>query len=254
MAKYTRSVVVSGLVMAWVVGIATTQAAVEPDVQGWDAKAAAKYLDSRAEWWSTWPNAARDRGTFCISCHTTLPYAIARPALRGRSVRRGPSAAESKIVGNLLTRARNWRDIEPFYPDQTRGIPKTSESRAIESGDERGRAVAPRRGGRHAERRYAHGARRDVVAADEDRPEHRRVDLAELQLRPVGITELAVLRRVARRACGRLGAGRLCRHARDPGQLESACEDISIVNTATVSVLNQLMGLWASARVPGPAD
>src|SRR5262249_57704071 len=25
------------------------------------------------------------------------------------------------------------REIEPFYPDQTRGVPKTSESRAIES-------------------------------------------------------------------------------------------------------------------------
>ena len=36
-------------------------------------------------------------------------------------------------MGNLLTRARNWRDVEPWYPDQTRGIPKTSESRAIES-------------------------------------------------------------------------------------------------------------------------
>ena len=105
----------------------------EPDTTGWDAKAAAKYLDARAEFWSTWPNAARDRGTFCISCHTTLPYAIARPALRGPLGEREPSAAESKILNNLLTRARNWRDIEPFYPDQTRGIPKTSESRAIEA-------------------------------------------------------------------------------------------------------------------------
>ena len=45
----------------------------------------------------------------------------------------GPSPAEGKIMGNLLTRARNWRDVEPWYPDQTRGIPKTSESRAIEA-------------------------------------------------------------------------------------------------------------------------
>ena len=45
---------------------------------------------------------------------------------------RQPSAAETKIFENLLTRARHWRDVEPFYSDQTRGIPKTSESRAIE--------------------------------------------------------------------------------------------------------------------------
>jgi squalene-hopene/tetraprenyl-beta-curcumene cyclase len=104
-----------------------------PDVSGWDAKAAARYLDGRAEWWTTWPNAARDRGTYCMSCHTTLPYALARPALRSALGEAAPSTAESRILGNLLTRARNWRDVEPWYPDQTRGIPKTSESRAIEA-------------------------------------------------------------------------------------------------------------------------
>lgn len=111
--------------------IAIAAAPVDPPT--WDARAAAAYLDGRAEWWTTWQNAKRDRGTFCISCHTTLPYALARPALRVPLGEKGASAPETKIVDNLLTRARAWRDIEPFYPDQTRGIPKTSESRAIES-------------------------------------------------------------------------------------------------------------------------
>jgi len=103
------------------------------DASGWDPKAAAAYLDGRAAWWTTWPNAARDRGTYCMSCHTTLPYALARPELRALLNEQAPSAAEEKIVGNLLARARAWHDVEPWYPDQTRGIPKTSESRAIES-------------------------------------------------------------------------------------------------------------------------
>jgi squalene-hopene/tetraprenyl-beta-curcumene cyclase len=103
------------------------------DSLGWDPQAAATYLDSRATFWTTWPNAARDHGTFCISCHTTLPFAIARPALRALLGERAPGAAETKIFDNLLTRARGYREMEPFYPDQTRGIPKTSESRAIES-------------------------------------------------------------------------------------------------------------------------
>jgi squalene-hopene/tetraprenyl-beta-curcumene cyclase len=103
------------------------------DSLGWNPQAAATYLDGRAAFWATWPNAARDHGTFCISCHTTLPYAIARPALRGLLGESGPGAAETKILDNLLTRARGYREMEPFYPDQTRGIPKTSESRAIES-------------------------------------------------------------------------------------------------------------------------
>ena len=133
MTTTTRVVILSGLVLAGAVAIRATPAALGPDATGWDAKAAANYLDARAEFWSTWPNAARDRGTFCISCHTTLPFAIARPALRGPLGEREPSPAESKILNNLLARARNWREIEPFYPDQTRGIPKTSESRAIEA-------------------------------------------------------------------------------------------------------------------------
>ncbi len=103
------------------------------EASGWDPKAAATYLDGRATWWTSWPNAARDRGTYCMSCHTTLPYALARPELRGLLNERAPSAAEDRIMGNLLTRARQWHDVEPWYPDQTRGIPKTSESRAIES-------------------------------------------------------------------------------------------------------------------------
>jgi squalene-hopene/tetraprenyl-beta-curcumene cyclase len=130
MTLFLRAAVVSGLVT---LAIGTSLAVGPTDTAGWDAKAAANYLDARAEWWAAWPNAARDRGTYCMSCHTTLPYAIARPALRVALGEREPSAAEAKIFGNLLTRARNWRDIEPWYPDQTRGIPKTSESRAIES-------------------------------------------------------------------------------------------------------------------------
>ena len=111
--------------------IARSESRAEP--LGWDAKAAASYLDSRAEWWTTWPSAKRDHGTFCMSCHTTLPYALARPALRRVLAEPEPAPTEAKILSNLLVRARTWRDIEPFYPDQTRGVPKTSESRAIES-------------------------------------------------------------------------------------------------------------------------
>ena len=40
---------------------------------GWDPKAAAAYLDGRAEWWTTWPNAARDKGTYCMS----MPHDLA---------------------------------------------------------------------------------------------------------------------------------------------------------------------------------
>jgi squalene-hopene/tetraprenyl-beta-curcumene cyclase len=132
-AMSTRRLVAGGVGLAICVAIGSHLQAGPPDLSGWDARAAAKYLDGRAEWWTTWPNAARDRNTYCMSCHTTLPYALARPALRQALGESEPSAAEGKIVGNLVARARHWREVEPWYPDQTRGIPKTSESRAIEA-------------------------------------------------------------------------------------------------------------------------
>lgn len=135
MTRHNQTVAAIGLLLACsvAVAIASSTSATRSAPPEFDAKAAAAYLDARAEWWSTWPNAQRDRGTFCVSCHTTLPYALARPELRAALGEGGPSSAESKIFNNLLTRARSWRDVEPFYPDQTRGIPKTSESRAIEA-------------------------------------------------------------------------------------------------------------------------
>src|SRR5215470_17361887 len=48
----------------------------------WDPKAAAAYLDRRQSWWMQWPRAQRDHETFCVSCHTAVPYALSRSALR----------------------------------------------------------------------------------------------------------------------------------------------------------------------------
>lgn len=107
---------------------------VEPqEAASWDRKAAATHLDDRLLWWMNWPSAARDHGTFCVSCHTAFPYALARPALRAALNERDPSLNETKLMDNVVKRVRMWRDVEPFYPDQTRGIPKTAESRGTES-------------------------------------------------------------------------------------------------------------------------
>ena len=61
-----------GLVTAF----SATRPSAEADPSTWNRKAAAAYLDQRATWWTTWPNAQRDHGTFCVSCHTALPYAL----------------------------------------------------------------------------------------------------------------------------------------------------------------------------------
>src|SRR6266700_792299 len=102
------------------------------DSGSWSVKAAA-YLDGRMDWWMGWPNAARDHETFCVSCHTVAPYAMGRPALRSALGEPGPSPTERKVLDNVLKRVRMWKEVAPFYPDATRGVPKTAESRGTES-------------------------------------------------------------------------------------------------------------------------
>lgn len=114
-------------------GLAVRASAGDTSTPLWDAKKAATYLDARMEWWSTWPSAARDRDTFCVSCHSAAPYALARPVLRGHLKESAPSPQEQRLIANVSKRVALWGEVAPFYPDQTRGIPKTSESRGTES-------------------------------------------------------------------------------------------------------------------------
>lgn len=99
----------------------------------WDPKAAAAYLDQRALWWMGWQDAARDHGTFCVSCHTTLPYVLARPALRKVLAEPGPSVKESLFLENISKRVRLWKEVAPVYNDKEDGLNKGVESRATEA-------------------------------------------------------------------------------------------------------------------------
>ena len=99
----------------------------------WNPKAAAAYLDQREAWWTTFPVAARDHGTFCVSCHTAVPFALARPALRAALAEGAPSINEQRLLESVTKRVRLWKEVEPFYPDEKRGINKTSESRGTEA-------------------------------------------------------------------------------------------------------------------------
>ena len=67
---------------ACLIGVALSSTLTAADAQPWNRKAAAAALDERQAWWAGFPAAQRDHGTFCVSCHTTLPYALARPRLR----------------------------------------------------------------------------------------------------------------------------------------------------------------------------
>lgn len=99
----------------------------------WDQKAAAAYLDGREAWWTAWPRAARDHETFCVSCHTALPYALSRPALHSALAEQSVSPNEQKLIENVTMRVRLWKDVEPYYTDEKAGLHKTKESRGSES-------------------------------------------------------------------------------------------------------------------------
>jgi squalene-hopene/tetraprenyl-beta-curcumene cyclase len=98
----------------------------------WNSRAAAAYLDQREGWWMAWPAAARDHDTFCVSCHTAVPYALARPALRAALAEGAPSGVESSLLENVTKRVRLWKDVEPFYKDEKYGAHKATESRSTE--------------------------------------------------------------------------------------------------------------------------
>jgi squalene-hopene/tetraprenyl-beta-curcumene cyclase len=102
-------------------------------VGSWDPKAAAAYLDQREDWWMKWPAAARDQQTFCVSCHTAVPYAISRPALRKLLAEQAPVVDERLLLDNVTKRVRLWKDIGPFYNDKDHGLYKTEESRGTEA-------------------------------------------------------------------------------------------------------------------------
>ena len=122
---------VATLLAALVLGLSAVHAQ-SSGPGGWDARAAAAYLDQRVDWWSGWETAARDRGTFCVSCHTTAPYGLARPMLRPAG---GASEATpyERVLESATTRVAHWAEIGPFYTDERNGAPKTSQSRGTEA-------------------------------------------------------------------------------------------------------------------------
>ena len=121
------------LVVGSALTIARDHTAAPPVSDAWDAKAAASYLDQRAAWWTSWKDARRDHGTFCVSCHTAVPYELARPVLRQVLADATPTDSERLILANVTKRVRMWKEVAPPYDDKNYGPNKEVESRATEA-------------------------------------------------------------------------------------------------------------------------
>ncbi len=99
----------------------------------WNAAAAAKYMDHRAAWWESWPASQRDHQTVCVSCHTILPYALARPKLTAALHEQNTPGPERELLQHVQKRVSLWSEVKPYYTDSDSGPGKSKESRSTES-------------------------------------------------------------------------------------------------------------------------
>jgi squalene-hopene/tetraprenyl-beta-curcumene cyclase len=97
-------------------------------VAGWGASAnagdtedlarvrrAISYLDDRQDQWSRFAKAQRGEGadrTTCVSCHTGVSYALARPGLRPIAATPGPSPPEERMVAAVVLRVEHWAELD----------------------------------------------------------------------------------------------------------------------------------------------
>jgi squalene-hopene/tetraprenyl-beta-curcumene cyclase len=81
----------------------------------WDQDKAAKYLDEREKAWFEFQGADRGEGmnkTTCISCHSVVPFAVARPALRKLAAVSQPTEHEQKILDRTRKRVAHWKELD----------------------------------------------------------------------------------------------------------------------------------------------
>lgn len=95
----------------------------------WSPAAAASYLDYREAWWQDWTGSQKDHGTFCISCHTAMPYALVRPVLSAQLGEKGLTPAEQRVLDSIQKRVNDWPQTTSYYTDPAHAAP----SRATES-------------------------------------------------------------------------------------------------------------------------
>jgi squalene-hopene/tetraprenyl-beta-curcumene cyclase len=99
----------------------------------WNKAAAATYLDQREAWWIKWQDAKRDQGTFCVSCHTNLPFVFAQTAHRELPAETDMSDNERKILDNVKRRVRLWNSVESYYGNKEDSDGNGPASRATEA-------------------------------------------------------------------------------------------------------------------------
>jgi squalene-hopene/tetraprenyl-beta-curcumene cyclase len=109
----------------------------EDNDSAWRTRAA-KSMDDRAAAWFGFDRADRGQGAdkvTCVSCHSLLTYALARPALRRAAGDGRPTAFEEKLLAQVERRVAHWDELDSprfglFYDFDE---PKKVQSRGTEA-------------------------------------------------------------------------------------------------------------------------
>jgi squalene-hopene/tetraprenyl-beta-curcumene cyclase len=99
----------------WIALITGGSAAGAGEETGWDTRSAARYLDDRAAEWSAFKGADRGQGAdkvTCLSCHTSVSYALGRPALRQVAGEGRPTAQETRLLEHVRRRVDHWGELD----------------------------------------------------------------------------------------------------------------------------------------------
>jgi hypothetical protein len=98
----------------------------------WDRDGAAKYLDERIEVWFVKGKKLQtgEARTVCVSCHTSLPYALARPALRRSMHVSEATPQEARLLDEARRRVESYDAHQPLYDSSES---KKTESRGTEA-------------------------------------------------------------------------------------------------------------------------
>ena len=104
----------------------------------WSKDRAAKYLDERGKAWFEFKSAERGERankSTCVSCHTLVPYALARPALRRLSGTVQPTVYETRLLDQIKNRVDHWQQLDSKEFDLLYSFsePKKREARGTEA-------------------------------------------------------------------------------------------------------------------------
>src|SRR5262249_32185458 len=134
LASASKFVIISVLAV-FLLGFAGRRAAPQTNrpVSGdWDREGAAKYLDDRMDIW--FANAKKlqtgQSETSCVSCHTTIPYVMARPVLRAAMRVNTATPQELRLIEETSRRVGSYETKRPLYDHNES---KQAESRGTEA-------------------------------------------------------------------------------------------------------------------------